>query len=178
MKIKKLISMGSLVLIALMLIIAPASARATRIDVEAFELKCAYDPGEVWMSNGIYHARNGLQTGPRISLTPGDPVGAIAEIESIVNLNLNMKTGEGNGWGTFTTENFEGTWNGKLIEWMPGIWVISGKSVGYGISPEFEGWELRVKWESIDPSAFPGACDGADPVSALYAQATYLIPDE
>lgn len=174
MRAKKFLLMGGLTL--LVLIIAPISASATRIEVEAIEIKCSYDPGEEWISDSIYHARNGSQTGPRIPLSPEDPIGEIVEINSTVNLNL--KKGEGNGWGTFTSDNFEGTWNGKLTEWMPGIWVISGKSVGHGYTSAFYGWELRVEWQSIDPSDFPGACEGADPVSALHSKATYLIPHE
>lgn len=178
MRAKKFLFMGGLTLISLVLIIAPASASATRIEVEAYEIKCSYDPGQEWISDSIYHARNGSQTGPRIPLSPEDPISEIVEINTTVNLNLNMKTGEGNGWGTFTSENFEGTWNGKLTEWMPGVWVTSGKSIGHGFTPAFDGWELRVEWQSIDPSAFPGACDGADPVSALHSNATFLIPHE
>jgi hypothetical protein len=176
MKTGKLLIIWGLMLIALILIVIPASAKATRIEVEAYEVKCYYNPGIEWESDGIYHARDGFQVGPRIPLSDEDPIQEMLEIESTVNLNLNFKTGEGNGWGKFTSENFVGTWNGKLTEWKPGIWVISGKSVGHGVSPEFEGWQLRVEWETIDPAAFPGMCNGANPVSALHAHATYLIP--
>lgn len=176
MKAKYILVFGCLLLLALGLSIAPVSAGVTRIEVEAIEIKCAYDPGEVWISDNIYHSQDGIQTGFRIALTPGDPVEQKAALANSVNTNLNLKTGKGNGWGTFYSENFVGTWNGKLTEWMPGIWLIKGTSIGHGISPEFDGWELRVEWESIDPADFPGECDGNDPVSATYAKATYLIP--
>lgn len=175
---RRILIVGALMLLALMLMVIPVSASATRIEVEAFEIKCLYDPGVENISDGIYHARDGLQQGYRLPLSPNDPIDEKMELENTVNLNLNFKTGKGNGWGEFVSENFAGTWTGKLIEWMPGIWLTSGKSVGYGISPEFAGWELRVEWDSIDPSQFNGMCDGANPVSATYAQATYLIPDD
>jgi hypothetical protein len=179
MKKKKILVMCSLALLALGCEITPTSSHENRIEVEAIEVKCSYIPGEEWISDGIYHSRNGTQTGPRIPLTADDPVGDDpVVITTTVNLNLNPETGKGIGWGTFESDNFVGTWNGKFIE-REGIWLPSGNSVGHGISQDFDGWELVVSWESTDPSAFAGKCPGnTDPISALDAKATYLIPNE
>lgn len=180
MNTRKFLTMGMLVLVSLALTIAPVSARTTRIEVQADFVQCSSDPGDVWISDGIYHSRNGLLSGPRIPLSLEDPIQELEWVYSTINLNLNLKTHKGNGWGPFTSKGFEGIWNGKLTEIAPGIWATTeGMSIGHGFGPEFEGWELRVKWASIDPAPFAGICDdGADPVSANHGYVTYLIPGQ
>lgn len=178
MNTKKLLTTGILMLIALVLTIVPASARTTKIEVEAIQVNCSYAPGVFWVSDGIYHTRGGLQSGPRIPLSPEDPIQELESVYSTFNLNLNLKTLKGNGWGSFTGEGFEGIWNGKLTGNEQGIWDIEGQSIGHGISPEFEGWELRIEWESIDPDPYAWACDGATPARVNHSNVTYLIPGQ
>ena len=177
MNTKKLLSVGILALIALVLIIVPVSARTTRIEVEAIQVNCFYETGDMWVVDGIYHERGGLQSGPRIPLSDEDPIQELDLVYSEINLNLNFKTLTGNGWGSFTGEGFEEIWNGKLTGNEQGIWDIKGQSIGHGIG-EFKGWELRIEWESIDPAPYAWACDGATPARVNHSQVTYLIPGQ
>ena len=180
MNTKKLLSVGILALIALVLIIVPVSARTTRIEVEAIQVNCFYETGDMWVVDGIYHERGGLQSGPRIPLSDEDPIQELDLVYSEINLNLNLKTLKGNGWGSFTGEGFEGIWNGKLTGYEQGAWWdIEGQSIGHGVIPEFEGWELRIEWKSIDPAHYADYaeyCDGATPARVNHSDVTYLIP--
>ena len=132
------------------------------------------------VSDGIYHARGGFQSGPRIPLSDEDPIQDLESIYSTVNVNLNLKTLKGNGWGSFTGEGFEGIWNGKLTGNEQGGLDSKGQSIGHGIG-EFEGWELRIEWESVSPTHFADYaeyCGGTIPQAVNHSYVTYLIPGQ
>ena len=131
--------------------VTPGLAKAAKVKTCALQTNTAEIPGKVWVSDDgtVLHIR-GQKTYGVITPLAGhpecDPVYSSGTIESIVNINLNLVTLDGNAYGTHTiqAENFEGSWVGSFsgpIE--DGLYFGKAISMGTG---ELEGmmWKVNI----------------------------------
>lgn len=178
---KKILPILGTVLVLLLLTAVPASAKPSWIAVEAIEILCEYQVGEFWVEGDMYYERGSIQTGYKIPLTEGDPF-PLGIYTNEVNLNLNLATGKGKGYGAayFDAEGeggyFAGWWQGRLIEYQPGIWIVPKSHAATRGTSEIADWWTKSKSYTIDPSEYAGMCDGADPVGVMYLELRYKEP--
>lgn len=167
MKTRRWITIGILALIAMMLVVTPVAAQSTRIEFTAREFTCSEGPpGKIWFSEDgtILHIREQTRTGENIS---DEPL-ATGTNSIVMNMDLDLLTGEGHAYGTFSLDvsGVEGTWDGHwtLHIYPDGFW---GTSNGHGTG-DLDGMKLKSELTPWDPGDPDNPCEtmiGADFVS-------------
>ena len=130
--------------------VTPGLAKATKVKTCALQTNTGEIPGKVWLSDEgtVLHIR-GQRTFADITPLSGlpecDPVYSSGTMESIVNINLNLITLDGNAYGTHTiqSENFDGSWVGRFSGTIEdGMYL--GQAISFGTG-ELEGMMQKVK---------------------------------
>ena len=101
--------------------VTPGAAKALKVKTCALQTNTGEIPGKVWVSDDgtVLHIR-GQKTFANITPLAGhpecDPAYSSGTMESIVNINLNLVTLDGNAYGTHTIQsaNFDGSWVGSF----------------------------------------------------------------
>jgi hypothetical protein len=114
-------------------------AKATKTHVSFIDSTTSVDPGREWVSGHVFHSRGGTDAGT----VQGDLVGTIV-IHGNVNIDIN--TGRGVVFGTFSLATADVTWtgtfNGKLT-----ADTVNGRFIGQGT----DGSKLKGTFTSIGP---------------------------
>lgn len=124
----------------------PLFAAATTTPVSASGTLTITDPGKQWVSGGIAHTRDQVQTGP----VNGDLSGSIV-VTGRADLTVATQTGTGSGMFTITATG-GGTWEGRFEGRFDGG-VFSGKLVAHGTG-DFAGSLLRGTISQTMPNRF------------------------
>src|SRR5437867_9845010 len=85
----------------------PSFAAATTTDITATATLTITDPGNQWVSGGIFHLRNQTQSGP----VSGDITGTVTVTE---RSDVRVADMTGTGSGMFTITAGAGMWVGRL----------------------------------------------------------------
>jgi hypothetical protein len=130
---------------------APAAARATRINYEAYECAVAPwgEPERMWVSeDGVLHMRGFLIE--NLIESKNLYLAGINRVYS--NLDLNLATGEGHAYGRVLITPFEksGTWEGRFSTHVSPN-GIQGKAVVHGTG-ELTGMKMFNKMSNSDPN--------------------------
>jgi len=121
----------------------PLFAAATTTDITATATLTITDPGNQWVSGGIFHLRNQTQSGP----VTGDITGT-ATVTGRSDVTVADVTGTGSG--KFTITAGAGTWEGSYEGRFDGG-VFSGKLVAQGTGA-FAGQILRGSISQTAPN--------------------------
>src|SRR5207249_1249531 len=121
----------------------PLFAAATTTDITATATLTVTDPGNQWVSGGIFHLRNQTQSGP----VTGDITGTVT-VTGRSDVTVADMTGKGSG--KFTITAGAGTWEGSCEGSFDGR-VFSGKLVTQGIGA-FAGQILRGGMSQTEPT--------------------------
>ncbi len=121
----------------------PLFAAATTTDITATATLTITDPGNQWVSGGIFHLRNQTQSGP----ATGDITGT-ATVTGRSDVTVADMTGTGSG--KFTITAGAGTWEGSYEGRFDGG-VFSGKLVAQGTGA-FAGQMLRGSMSQTAPN--------------------------
>ena len=157
MEIRKRLLLVLLVLATLALAATPASARATRTTYTAEEFICVEGPPQrMWFSaNGtMLHIRG--QSAESVVLSSNPLVQGTNHL--LKNMDLNLSTGEGHAYGTFSTspEAVDGTWDGHFtIRFSPTS--FSGSAAGRG-SGDLAGQHVAIRFSALDPGDPDNPC--------------------
>ena len=179
---KRLLSMAGVLLIMLLISTIPASANPNWINAEIIEIFCDYQTGEWWIDGEMYYERGSIETGYKIPLSDDDPFPNGTYIVD-VNLDLNLATGEGNGFGEayFYPEDseegnyFVGWWHGAFYL-VDGVWIIPKSHSNTDGVGDLEGWRTKSKSYLLDPSEYAGYCSGRDPFGVQFLELDYKKP--
>ncbi len=142
------LSMATMML-ALVAFAGRANAQAARTSFTAIDAACSVTPGTQWVSGNVLHIRGEVED-KRIA--SADPMVNGSE-RAVVNVDLNLVTGSGNGWGTVLVRpdtingTFTGTFSGAIT-----ADVFSGSGVAQGTGT-LEGYTLMGTFQQIQPSA-------------------------
>lgn len=133
-----LLALGMLALGAL-----PAQAKATKTSYTGVETVVSVGmPEKEWVSDGILHVR-GLILGTDFDVTIDGGTFSFS-VEVAFGFNLDLATGDGNGFGTVrldgTLGGLPGTFEGRFVAKFTGG-VLSVQYVGHG-SGGFEGMKI------------------------------------
>ena len=121
----------------------PLFAAATTTDITATATLTITDPGNQWVSGGIFHLRNQTQSGP----VTGDITGTVT-VTGRSDVTVADMTGTGSG--KFTITAGAGTWEGSFEGRFDGG-VFSGKLVTHGTGA-FAGQILRGSISQTAPN--------------------------
>jgi hypothetical protein len=121
---RRLLVLAFLTAAAVQVVASPAMARATKTPFSATETSVPVQEGTTWISGHIFHIRGEVDAGP----VTGDLEGTIT---ITVNLNVDMNTGKGELFGTFTLATDEVTWSGSFAGAISGP-LSSGRFGGQG----------------------------------------------
>lgn len=177
MKKRNIFLTGTVVLITILMAVTPAMATATMTEWTEQQTVCAYycPEGEVCDHFGadgkIIQGRGYVQSN-RVLRFDSVTLEEIPEwhgwTTAIVNFDLNMVTGNGTSWGTWSREydqqngSFEGTFSGQIRDFH-----FTGKIVGHGTGDLegqiVKGWLNNVLNEDLPlgPSCEPADIWGA-----------------
>lgn len=165
-------------LIFLALLASGVAAQADFLFGDGYEALCNEGvPERMWVNGNVLQIRGQINRSrtymPIFDETFGTNV-------SIVNVRLDVTTGDGTVWGTFTSTpdeidgTLEGSFSGRLIG---GLYF--GRGVGHGTG-ELAGMQLKTVTEEIpyDPELMPpGSCpSGIDPPTMLHNEMRVLAP--
>lgn len=156
-------------LVAALLAVAPAAAKAKRTQFEAFEATCNIVPGDAEITGNVLHIREQINTN-RVIATDATQTGTNTVL---VNVDLNLVNGDGAAYGTFSLDPdaFTGTWEGSFSGHISGF-VITGQALGHGTGV-LAGQKVMVDLQDIDPATLPenpcapGSVLGASSVSGV-----------
>lgn len=134
-----------------LLMAAPAAARATRINYEAYECAVAPwgEPERMWVSeDGVLHMRGFLIE----NLIESENLYLAGINQVYANLDLNPATGEGHAYGTvlITPLAKNGTWEGRFSTHVSPV-GIQGKAVVHG-NGELIGMKMFNNMSNSDPN--------------------------
>ncbi len=121
---RRLLVLAFLAGAAVQLAASPAMAQATRTPFSATETSGPVQEGKSWVSGHILHIRGELDAGT----VTGDLEGTIT---ITVNLNVEMNTGKGELYGTFTIATDAVSWSGSFAGAISGP-LSSGRFGGQG----------------------------------------------
>lgn len=129
---KKLLTIGTFILVFALLGVLPASAKVVKTPYTSNATMCdiLFDEATFWVAGDIEHARNIKN----IQYIHSADARMIGYQSATLNWNYNTKTGSGVIWGAYTT-NVEGvgTWKGTVTGKMNEYRLVSeGKGVGKG----------------------------------------------
>jgi hypothetical protein len=151
MKAYRILILIVLTFCIILLTAAPAAARATRINYEAYECPIAPwgEPERMWVSeDGVMHMR-GV---PLVNLLESESPYLAGTNTVNMNLDLNPATGEGHAYGTVLLAPFakNGTWEGR---WSTHVSPtgIQGKAVVHGTG-ELAGMKMFNNMSNSDPN--------------------------
>ena len=161
-KVKKLVLMSIVVLLALsMMSISPAKARTVEIYQSHIEAELM-DPGKQWVSEeGIFHTKNSYWRGTEEVSVP-DTLGTAVFEEWYDSLSLDLATGEGTltvKWKlTFPGGTIEGSARGTISQG----YLVSGTFVGTHGTGDFEGVKKKGSIEGmlLDPQHMEAEVSG------------------
>lgn len=154
-----------LVVMVGLLVPAPtASARGVKVPFEGVENSLSMgEPRHVWTSNGVQHVRGQPALNDFQGTCAGEPCSF--EVPFVLNVNVNLATGNGNAYGTFeyVTDGVEYKWGDRIgkfkgIYWAKiegGIPSLTGVARGTG---DFRGMILYV--EALVPAEGPHPTKG------------------
>lgn len=151
MKAYRILILIVLTFCLVVLLAAPAAARATRINYEADECPLVPwgEPERMWVSeDGILHMRGFLVENLIVSESP-----YLAGINRIMaNMDLNPATGEGHAFGTVLITPFakNGTWEGRFSTHVSPD-GIQGRAVVHGTG-ELSGMKQFNHISNSDPN--------------------------
>ena len=121
---RRVLVLSFLAAAAVQLVASPAMARATKTPFSAMETSVPVQEGKTWVSGHIFHVRGEVDAGP----VTGDLDGTIT---IHVNLNVDMNTGKGELYGTFTIATDAVSWSGHFTGAISGP-LSSGRFGGQG----------------------------------------------
>ncbi len=150
-----------LALVVTTLIMTTASARPTKVPVEAIECTVEIvDPGKEWVDEeNIYHLRDRVVKNMKVSdyaLLNGTDI-------VVINLNLNLKDGSGNGFGSaeFQPDGVDGTFRGHWTGDFSGG-LLTGQAINHGTG-DLQPIRGEAYFEPItDSTDLP--CEGWEPM--------------
>lgn len=115
------------------------------------------DPGISWVSEGILHGRGRVSEAVFWAYDEDLGEGVVVGTDTVIsNANLDLATGTGRVFGSFTLiylpsdpsgeGTFDGTFNGSLAD----LFLFTGRAVGHGTGP-LNGQKMRLFFETIPP---------------------------
>lgn len=156
MKKKKILTIGTFILVIALVGVLPVSAEAVKTDYYANATVCEIlDMGTNWTDGGIEHYRNVKYTQFVYSEEPR----VIGFQYSVISWNYNTKTGSGVMWGTFTHDvESGGTWRGTVTGKNEYGIITEGIGIGKGYG-DLDGLLVKATFyedDTIDLSGVPG----------------------
>ena len=163
MKKKFLIALAVVLTLSLTMAFPTAtSAKATKVQICGLQKTEIVDSGKVWFTDDftMMHIRGEIERGTIefIENPECDSTFTDGTIEMVVNINLNLITGQGTVFGTHVITSNEsdaswvGSFTGKIKETG-----FSGKSISHG-SGDWEGYLEKVSIEALNENEY--AIDG------------------
>jgi len=159
MKKKFLIALAVVLTLSLTMAFPTAtSAKATKVQICALQTSEVVDTGNVWFTENftVMHIRGEIERGT-IEPTDNpdcDPTFTNGTIEMVVNINLNLITGEGTVFGThvITSNESDASWVGSFTGQIKET-GFSGKSISHG-SGDWEGYFEKANIEAIGENVY------------------------
>lgn len=107
----------------------PVQASAGQQSFTALDATCSVIPGSQWIHGNVLHVRGEVDIKQTISSNP--LVNGTDRV--ITNYDINLNTGSGGGWGTFTLQpaGVHGSWSGSFSGPLS-LGVFSGQGVATG----------------------------------------------
>jgi hypothetical protein len=184
MKTKKLriklifIMVAIATLISMVLMVYPASAEATRVEFENYNIACTIVSQNIWVSDdGVVHIRDRVYNSVVISTSPYH--NGPGHIYGNANI-FDPTAGIGTYFGTldiYPTEHPDGYWAGH--------WSMQIAENGFQGIARLKGYgslEGMLSFGSLTPlppnvlATFASYCGGNQPVAGTYVEGYYLIP--
>lgn len=172
---RRIMRLAFLVLLIVLVFLSSGSKMAAGPDFPVFhsvETFCSAGVAErAWFADDTHHGRNALYT----SVSDSDNPDLTYDDTVYVNWNLNLKTMQGVGFGTFeqyvpgSADGWKGIWNSEMyIAWPlvliapqgEPLWLNIGKGVGHGTG-SFFGMQIKFEYEQTvtvfdeEPTGYP-----------------------
>ena len=147
------------------------SARTMVTEFEARETICEITPGKEWKSGNRLHIRG--QTHSNIWVSENDEIPLAGPASAVINLMLNLESGDGAVWGTFRLDptDVNGTWEGRFNGKLTGPdSLASGRAVAFGTG-DLAGQKLFEDFQEFElgPEDPEPPCEGAfGPIYTLH----------
>jgi hypothetical protein len=138
----------------------------------SIETFCSAGAAErAWSADNTHHGRNALYT----SIVDSDNPEVLYDGIAYANWNINIKTMQGVGWGTYkhtvlgSSDGWRGNWTAEshiawpLVLMAPQgdpLWLNDGQGVGHGFGA-FEGMQVKFEFHAFvnvfaeEPTGFP-----------------------
>lgn len=147
-----------LVLVAVVVAMAPATAWAKKVPIDFYEIGCVTEPGELILTADGREAHLIGEIG-RALFYDVETFEVVGENATVANFLVKTATNRMRLCGTFSgllptyagANTFDGTWSGVVR--ADGF---SGRALGHGTF-SFRGDQLKLTVQSVDPDAMPVA---------------------
>ncbi len=144
----------------------PVQAAAGQQSFTALDATCSVIPGTQWISGNVLHVRGEVDIKQTSSSNP--LVNGTNRV--ITNYDVNLSSGSGGGWGTFTLQpvGVNGSWSGSFSGPLS-MGVFSGQGVATGTG-DLANMRLQADFQGIPVPATqpcPSSASDADQIRGV-----------
>lgn len=134
-----------LILLAALLLAAPATAQAIRTDFTAWDIPGALSGGRTWMEDGFLYMRDLQFTSQIYQATPAQDLGFAGLYAAEMNANVDLISGCGHIWGKARNPGWRISYEGQIcIDLLGNPVSFTTRGVGHGLG-DMKGLQIRYQ---------------------------------